>query len=301
MLGPEKMMQHDPSRLLRWMRRSLLTSSLLLIAACQQGERAATADNSAEMDWARAALERNPQLELVATDANARVFTVRDKQSGEVRAIKLDELAAAPVSQLAVARSPTPATTAQTTALTAQQPAPTQSQRPDSEAAPTPEQSAAAQPDAARTTPTDATSNYTIERSAGQVRVSGPGVSIVSSGTGNDEGVQRPGQNAAEPIICEGQRMVHFDNREIYVDGDAITVRGGCEMYITNSRIVASGTGVVVKDGVIHVSNSHIEGAQSSFDADSRAKVFARSSTFRGLPRRAEQALVQDQGGNRWR
>ena len=95
--------------------------------------------------------------------------------------------------------------------------------------------------------------------------------------------------------------MLHFDNRSIYVNGDAITVRGGCELFITNSRIVASGTGIVVQDAVVHVSNSHIEGAVGSFDATDRAKMYVRGTTFQGVPRRAELAMVQDQGGNRWR
>ncbi len=95
--------------------------------------------------------------------------------------------------------------------------------------------------------------------------------------------------------------MLHFDNREFVVQGDAITVRGGCELYLTNSRVVATGTGIVVQDGIVHVSNSHVEGQEGSFDADNRAKVFVRGSTFRGLPRRTELAQVQDQGGNRWR
>lgn len=147
----------------------------------------------------------------------------------------------------------------------------------------------------------DTAANYTIERSDGQVRVTGPGVSIVSSGGANQdhEGVSH--SNAVDPIICEGQRMVHLDGRQIFVDGDAITVRGGCELYITNSRIVATGTGVVVLDGTVHVSNSTIDGENGSFDVGDQAKLFARSSTFRGIPRRSENAVVQDQGGNRWR
>ena len=95
--------------------------------------------------------------------------------------------------------------------------------------------------------------------------------------------------------------MLHFDNRDVYVDGDAITVRDGCEMFITNSRIVASGTGVTVRNAVVHVSNSHIEGAEGSFDVDADSKMYVRGSTFQGLSRRAELAMVQDQGGNRWR
>jgi hypothetical protein len=109
------------------------------------------------------------------------------------------------------------------------------------------------------------------------------------------------GQRTVEPIICDGRRMMHFDARNIYVEGDAILVRNGCEMYITNSRIVASGTGVVVQDAVVHISNSHVEGANGPFDAADRAKLFVRGSTFQGVPRRTELAMVQDQGGNRWR
>jgi hypothetical protein len=160
------------------------------------------------------------------------------------------------------------------------------------------------QPDTANltaNTPTDAEGGYTIERSEGQVRVTGPGVSIVSTGSEGNAGANASTQASSDPIICEGQRMLHFDNREFIVEGDAITVRGGCELYLTNSRVIATGTGIVVQDGIVHVSNSHVEGQEGSFDADNRAKVFVRGSTFRGLPRRSELAQVQDQGGNRWR
>jgi len=94
--------------------------------------------------------------------------------------------------------------------------------------------------------------------------------------------------------------MVHLDNRNIYVDGNAITARGGCELYITNSHISASGTGIVVQDATVHISNSHIEGGNGSFDADDRARLIVRSSTFQGIPKRTQLAMVQDQGGNRW-
>jgi hypothetical protein len=80
-----------------------------------------------------------------------------------------------------------------------------------------------------------------------------------------------------------------------------VTVRGGCEVFITNSQIVASGTGIVVQDATVHISNSHIEGANASFQAEDRARMFVRGSTFQGVSRRAELATVQDQGGNRWR
>jgi hypothetical protein len=132
--------------------------------------------------------------------------------------------------------------------------------------------------------------------------VSGPGVSIVSSGPNTAAGNQASaGRRAVDPFICEGRRTLQLDNRDIYVDGDAITVRGGCEVFITNSHIVASGTGIVVQDATVHISNSTIEGASASFQADDRAKMYVRGSTFQGVPRRAELSMVQDQGGNKWR
>ena len=144
--------------------------------------------------------------------------------------------------------------------------------------------------------------NYTIDRTGGQLRVSGPGVSIVSSGKGSGtDAPNHAGVRATEPIICEGKRLLKLDDRNIYVEGDAIIARGGCELYITNSRIIASGTGLIVEDAIVHVANSHIEGLNGSFNATDRAKMFVRTSTFQGVPRRAEFASVLDQGGNQWR
>lgn len=281
---------------------TLACAVLATLAACERSaQEAAPGFAAAELDWARTALERNPRIEVVASDAQARVFTIRDRQSGEVQVVKIDEIAAAPVNQLQASAG---------SSLDAQQDAAEGGAAPDEELE---ERTAARRPSDAPASPTQqaattasaqttsAEAGYTIDRTGGQLRVTGPGVSIVSSGQPQDASAAGATQRASEPIICEGRRMVHFDGREIYVEGDAITVRDGCEMFITNSRIVATGTGVTVRNGVVHISNSHIEGSQGSFDADAQAKLFVRSSTFEGLPRRDELALVQDQGGNRWR
>jgi hypothetical protein len=251
------------------------------------------ARNDAAFEWAREALARNAQVELLASDPQTQVFTLRNRQTSEVSAVKLSDLAAAPSAQLASA--PAAAQPASTTAV--EQTSPTQTAESAQTQASNTRLSDAAP---AGNAPVDSEGGYTIERSEGQVRVTGPGVSIVSSGA---QGTAESNtlQASSDPIICEGQRMLHFDNREFVVQGDAITVRGGCELYLTNSRVIATGTGIVVQDGIVHVSNSHVEGQEGSFDADNRAKVFVRSSTFRGLPRRTELAQVQDQGGNRWR
>jgi hypothetical protein len=278
---------------------ALAIAAGLALTACNKGEEpksaavvtANAATPNAGIAWAKAALERNPQLEVLAVDPQTGVVTVKNRTTGETEAIKASELVAVPPSQLKAMQM---------------------GAAPPPEVDPAPEQSATAPSQTAQVTAPDASSTtassgqtegaYTIDRSGGQIRVSGPGVSIVSSGTnaaGND--AAGAGRRAVDPFICEGRRTLQLDNRKIYVDGDALTVRGGCEVFITNSQIVASGTGIVVQDATVHISNSHIEGADASFQAEDRARMFVRGSTFQGVSRRAELATVQDQGGNRWR
>ena len=253
----------------------LAIAAALALAACNReapkSQPVATANASAEMSWARAALERNPDLEVVATDPQSGVVTVKHRSTGQVEAIKASELAAVTPSQLKPMNM-------QAAPLPEPEPGPAQH-----ESAQAPSQTAQATTSDTGTAqgPTQGTPGYTIDRSGGKVRVSGPGVSIESSGasaaSGNQSGA---GRRTVDPFICEGRRTLQLDNRDIYVDGDALTVRGGCEVFITNS---------------------HIEGGNASFQADDRAKMYVRGSTFTGIPRRAELAMVQDQGGNRWR
>jgi hypothetical protein len=243
------------------------------------------------MTWARAAIERNPDLEVIATDPLTGVVTIKHRSTGEVEAIKANELAAVTPSQLKPM---------QMQAAPPPEPEPAPAQNESMRAA---SQHATA-PDSGAAQPGTITSNgaYTVDRSGGKLRVSGPGVSIESSGTSAAANNQAGGgRRAVDPFICEGRRQLQLDSRDIYVDGDAITVRGGCEVFITNSHIVATGTAIVVQDAIVHVSNSQIEGGNASFQADDRAKMYVRGSTFTGVPRRAELAMVQDQGGNRYR
>lgn len=270
----------------------LITASLSLLAACAK-------QPNAELQWARAALQRNPTLELIAVDEATGMFTVRDKHSGEVHAVALQDLAAAPISQL---NTPPPAPMAAApAAMAAPEPAAT---------VPSPEPAATTagvvreeEPasESAATSPSSNDKGYTIERTDGRLKISGPGISVVSAGAASATPPRSQTQASSEPIICEGKRMLQLDNRQLRVDGNAITVRGGCELYLTNSNIVATGVGVVVHDGTVHIANSYVEGGAGSFEADSQARVFVRGSTFQGLSRRDQLAEVQDQGGNRWR
>lgn len=291
-------------------RLALSCIALAVLSACNRGgdQVPVIPTEPAELTWARSALERNPQLEVLASDVQTRVFTVRNRATGQVETINLNDLAAAPVAQLRAPPALPPVTAAPVAsaaapAWTPAPAAPANAQEPAQlePAAPAQQQVVDNSPAAAAERAQASDANYTIDRTGGQLRVSGPGVSIVSSGDRAAKSTNVAGARASEPIICEGKRLLKIDDRNIYVDGDAIIARGGCELYITNSRIIATGTGLIVEDALVHVANSHIEGANGSFNATDRAKMYVRTSTFQGVPHRTEFASVLDQGGNQWR
>jgi hypothetical protein len=103
-----------------------------------------------------------------------------------------------------------------------------------------------------------------------------------------------------DPIICQGNRFLQIDNRNLAFDGDAVSAEDGCEIHITNSRIAAKGVGVVARNANVHIENSDIEGDGGSVDASQGAQVYSASSTFKGLRRRADNAAFHDLGGNAW-
>src|SRR4051794_11797076 len=93
----------------------LVVLAALALAACNRGEApksssvaaaaeapttTSSASSTAEMSWARAALARNPDIEVIASDPLTGVVTVKHRSTGEVEAIKANELAAVTPSQL---------------------------------------------------------------------------------------------------------------------------------------------------------------------------------------------------------
>ena len=278
--------------------------TLLALAACARSA-------PDEMSWARSALERNNKIEIVATDPQSRTFTVRQKDTGELRMVHADEVvgaagaAAAPGAPGAAApvSATPPASTAVTSAAVPPTPEPPASSAAGgaawvSESAPAPAE--AAQP-----------LHPGAGGSGGRVLEAGPGYSIkaaspvaAAGGAGarmRDAGVSNtPVERRHEPIICQGARMLQIDNRNLVFDGDAVSAEDGCEIHITNSHISASGVGVSARAASVHIDNSQIEGDAASIDASQGAQVYAGSSRFRGMSRRLDTAAFHDLGGNVW-
>ena len=271
-------------------------AGLLLLAACSR-------DAQDEMGWARAALERNNSLEIVAADPQSHTFTVRVKGSGALRMVRADEVVASPAQPVEVQ-----AAVPETKGAEAAVPVAAGDQAGQAEAATDGESAAPAEARIARPEPvlTSESSAPLASVAPGRVLEAGPGYTITAAQPGaptpqrmRDSGTA-PLERRHEPIVCQGSRLLHLDNRNMMFDGDAVSALDGCEIYITNSHISASGVGVAARAASVHIDNSQIEGDQASIDASQGAQVYAASSRFKGLSRRLDTATVHDLGGNVW-
>lgn len=271
-------------------RHVLVIAALLSASACQK--------SSADLEWARSALERNPQVEVLASDPRTNVLTIRIKATNTIRTVKLEELAATPQDLLGspLQTTRTQVETPSATSVEATSNGSPVESAPPADAPPSPVPTAAPVPPAQQLS----APAYKIARENGQVRVSGPGVSIVSVPDAKTESV--PGTPFTDPIVCEGRRFMHLDSRNINVAGDAVIARNGCELHVTNSRISAiAGAGITVENATVHIANSQVKGTDASVDAGDGAKLFIRGSTFDGMLKRSDTAAIQESGGNEWK
>jgi hypothetical protein len=276
--------------------------ALLTLAACARS-------GQDEMSWARAALERNHALEVVAADQQSRTFTVRVKDTGELRMVRADEVIAAPALGAGVgeAAEPAPSSTPQTPQPVATPEKTMANAASNAAASGEAAEPAEAQPQTqpASLGPQNAAS---IESAPGRVLSAGPGYTIkaaapaaTAAASVRDASItSAPVERRHEPIVCQGARLLHIDNRNLVFDGDAVSAEDGCEIHITNSRITATGIGVLARAANVHIDNSLIEGDQASISASEGAQVYATSSQFKGLSRREDSAAFHDLGGNVW-
>jgi len=283
------------------MRIALLTAaSLLILAACGKQERAH------EVEWAKAALARNPALEIISTDEAAGVFTVRDTSNGSLYKLQLGELIAAP---------PPPKVVAKPAAPPAPAPAELPVETPTPVAAPAADQTTAETVVAQRTgggAPLVEGPGYSISRGADETAaprpetLEGPGYSITretpASGpsTPSAEDVVSNTEKRSDPIICQGDRLMRIDGETIEFEGDAVIAENGCDLYISNARIRAGGVGIIARQARVHIVNSTIGGSRGSYEASEGAELYVARTTFTGIGRRFDTAQMNDLGGNEY-
>lgn len=277
--------------------------ALLTLTACARS-------GQDEMSWARAALERNHAIEVVAADQQSRTFTVRAKDTGELRMVRADEVIASPARSAAAGEEAEPA--ASGAPQTAPPPASQQKNEANAVANVAVPAESAAEPSGGQPQTQPASlgpqNAASVESAPGRVLSAGPGYTIKAAAPATAAATSvreasitnAPIERRHEPIVCQGARLLHIDNRNLVFDGDAVSAEDGCEIHITNSRISATGIGVLARAANVHIDNSLIEGGQASISASEGAQVYAASSQFKGLSRREDSAAFHDLGGNVW-
>jgi hypothetical protein len=338
------------------LRVAVAAVALLSITACGKLGLGGSSD---EMSWARAALERNDRVEIVAVDPATNTFTVRIKETGDLRMVRADQVVAGPPGA-PVSSAGTPAGSAVTDSSQATAPGASASasaggansmapagqaagagQSASGQSAPAPAQEDTQAASASNTPPagsqsmmrqSNATasaphtgfqsetapasevpnpnSDVTSITPGGRVLESGPGYAIkaASKGAPVTARVERERSSTTssaverrhDPIVCQGDRFLQIDNRNLEFDGDAVTAEDGCEIHITNSHISAKGVGVFARSANVHIDNSQIEGDSASIDASDGAQVYVSSSRFKGISRRVDTSSFHDLGGNVW-
>jgi hypothetical protein len=299
------------------------------------------------MSWARAALERNDRVEVVAADPGTNTFTVRIKSTGDLRMVRADQVIASPPGLILDAPAGAPAGASGSSASPADGAA-TPATNPASAATPgegataangaapadttgAPQSNSMMSQSMRRSSGDDGSVPHTGFRSdpapaaevpnpnsdvasitpGGRLLESGPGYAIKTASAKNAATPARAERersattNASierrhDPIICQGDRLLQIDNRNLEFDGDAVSAQDGCEIHITNSHITAKGVGVSVRAANVHIDNSQIEGDTASIDASNGAQVYASSSRFKGMSRRVDNSSFHDLGGNVW-
>ena len=273
--------------------------SMVLLAACGKQEQVS------EVEWAKAALARNPALEIVSTDEVAGTFSVRDTTTGTLYKLHTQELMAAPLPSK-LASTATPAAAA----------------APAAEAAPSDDTAEPAEAESDQTTETVA-----AVRGSGEQLAEGPGYSI-SRGHAQDTAptntIEGPGysitreapatarpmtpstetvvatEKRTDPIICQGDRLMHIDGETMEFTGDAVIAEKGCDLYISNASIRAGGVGIIARQARVHIVNSTIGGSRGSYEVSDGAELYAARSTFSGIGRRFDTAAMTDLGGNEY-
>ena len=275
-------------------------ASLLLLGACAKQEQ------PGEVAWAKAALARNPAIEILSTDEAAGTIKFRDTNTGAMYQMKAQELMAAP-PPANLAQNDAPEKPAAEPAPAAA--APAEPVEPVEEARAQTTETVAAVRGAGESLAEGP--GYSITRGAQQDTVAsrsleGPGYSITREGPSsqqsqpNAEAVATNVVKRTDPIICQGDRLMRIDGETIEFTGDAVIAENGCDLYISNARIRAGGVGIIARQARVHIVNSTIGGTLGSYEASQGAEIYVARSTFAGIGRRFDTATMNDLGGNEY-
>jgi hypothetical protein len=254
-----------------------------------------------QMSWARAALERNRRLEVVASDPQTSTFTVRVKDTGELRMIRADQVIGDPPGLSepagpAPSGAPAPATSAPAT-----QPAPESSQlntptatvstrSPPGQAAASAADGAAGPQSGAAAGP--ATAGADVPRTGFHAD---PAPAAEAPNRNSDVASMTPGGRTLEsgpgyaikvatksPTPARGDRERSTATSAVERRHEPIVCQGSRLLQIDNRNLEFDGDAVAAEDGCeIHITNSHITAKGVGVSAR-RANVHIDNSQIEG-------------------
>jgi hypothetical protein len=275
---------------------TLASMSLVLVAGCSKQEQVR------EIDWAKAALARNPSMEIISTDETAGVFIVRDTTNGSTYKLKLEDLVAGPaparVAAQPAAPAAPPAPVAEPVAAPGDEALP---QTTEAATRPGTGKSLVEGPGYSITKGEPVTPPPTLEGPGYTITRDEPRAASTQQSTPDAEAIASNAEKRTDPIICQGDRLMRIDGETIDFEGDAVIAEKGCDLYISNARIRAGGVGIIARQARVHIVNSTIGGTRGSYEASEGAQIYVARSTFSGVGRRFDSATMNDLGGNEYK
>jgi len=274
--------------------RRLASCALIACSLLAVGAVGCSKSGDDRVSVAQVAVRANPDLELVATDAQQGVLTVRVRQTGQVLTVRVDDvIAGTAFRDLAAAPSAAAAPAAAAGAVA----------NPSAPVAPAAAKAANAQ--AAPPATDDASTRMTDARE----RLRGAGRRLGStSPQAAPQGappVAEPRDATARrrqstPVLCSGNQTVRLDHVLLDVDAVAVSANGGCRVSITDSRIMGR-VGVAVNGKAsVTIERSDVVGVVA-FQVSGDGEVSVQSSTIEGSVQSRLKSGVRDLGQNVWR
>lgn len=289
---------------------AVLLACTLETSGCQGRQGSAVADRLAAASQALAA---TGDYEIVATDPQRGLLTVRSRQTGGLQVIDLSVPATATTgapnspaeasvsgATHAPALSVNPAVEAGTAKLDAAQPDSAQV------AAPAALPGAAEPSEPSNAAPVTETRRGEAANGPG-VLVRGPNILIERAGKPPPPQSSAPGQPTLmrgtamnHALICRGDQHLRLQQMRIQSQSAGIVLQSGCQLELVDSEVHAGDVALIVNSGAtLRIENSIVRGCKGSVQANGSAHVASWASTFTG-PKQFDAAQFDDQGGNVW-
>ena len=287
--------------------RRLASCALVACSLLAVGAVGCSKSGDDRVSVAQVAVRANPDLELVATDAQQGVLTVRVRQTGQVLTVRVDDVIAGTAFRDLAAAPSAAAAPAAAAGPVANPSAPVAGVRPPAAGGAAQEAPAAAKAANAQAEPP--ATNASTQMADARERLRGAGRRL---GSTTPQAAPQGAPTVAEPrdatarrrqstpVLCSGNQTVRLEHVLLDVDAVAVSANGGCRVSITDSRIMGR-VGVAVNGKAsVTIERSEVVGVVA-FQVSGDGEVSVQSSTIEGSVQSRLKSGVRDLGQNVWR